>query len=88
MMDEQGDEISSFIPQPSSFKDYQVFFVDDNALAACFDADINEAFVKELAARHPLRVVFRDAGFVSDSVKINIEQIFKLLSPHTEIKTL
>ena len=65
-----------------------VLFVDDNALAACFDTDINESFVKELAARHPLRVLFRDAGFVSDSVKINIEQIFKLLSPNTEIKTL
>ena len=65
-----------------------VLFVDDNALAACFDADINEAFVKELAARHPLRVVFRDAGFVSDSVKINIEQIFKLISPTTEIKVI
>ena len=65
-----------------------VLFVDDNALAACFDADINEAFVKELAARHPLRVVFRDAGFVSDSVKINIEQIFKLISPATEIKVI
>jgi adenine-specific DNA-methyltransferase len=65
-----------------------VLFVDDNALAACFDVDINEAFVKELATRHPLRVVFRDAGFASDSVKINIEQIFKLLSPSTEIKTL
>ena len=88
MNNEQGDENSSFIPQPSSFKEYQVFFVDNNALAACFDADINEAFVKELAARHPLRVVFRDAGFASDSVKINIEQIFKLLSPITEIKTL
>ena len=65
-----------------------VLFVDGNALVACFDADINEPFVKELAARHPLKVVFRDAGFVSDSVKINIEQIFKLLSPQTEIKTL
>jgi adenine-specific DNA-methyltransferase len=65
-----------------------VYFVDGNALTACFDADINEAFVKELAARHPLRVVFRDSGFTSDSVKINVEQIFKLLSPITEIKTL
>jgi|CXWL01.1.fsa_nt_gi adenine-specific DNA-methyltransferase len=68
--------------------DKTVLFVDGNALAACFDTDINETFVKELAARHPLRVVFRDAGFVSDSVKINIEQIFKLISPSTEIKTL
>ncbi len=88
MKDEKKQDNSSLSLHPSSFKEYQVFFVDDNALAACFDADINEAFVKELAARHPLRVVFRDAGFASDSVKINIEQIFKLLSPSTEIKTL
>ena len=67
---------------------FNVLFVDDNALAACFDADITEAFVKELAARHPMRVVFRDAGFASDSVKINIEQIFKLISPATEIKVI
>ena len=67
---------------------FKVLFVDENALAACFDTDINETFIKELAARHPLRVVFRDASFANDSVKINIEQIFKLISPHTEIKTL
>ncbi|MDI1276252.1 hypothetical protein [Methylobacter sp.] len=67
---------------------FTVLFVNGNALAACFDADINESFVKELAARHPLRAVFRDAGFANDSVKINIEQIFKLISPTTEIKTL
>jgi adenine-specific DNA-methyltransferase len=67
-----------------------VLFVDDNALAACFDNEggITEEFVKQLAARQPLRVVFRDAGFASDSVKINVEQIFKLLSPSTDIKTL
>lgn len=65
-----------------------VFFVDGNALAACFDTGIDEAFVKQLAGHKPLRVVFRDAGFASDSVKINVEQVFKLLSPATEIKTL
>jgi adenine-specific DNA-methyltransferase len=65
-----------------------VFFVDGNALAACFDTGIDEDFVKQLATHKPLRVVFRDAGFVSDSVKINVEQVFKLLSPATEIKTL
>ena len=65
-----------------------VFFVDGNALAACFETGINEEFVKALAARHPLRAVFRDAGFGSDSVKINIEQIFKLISPTTEVKTI
>ncbi len=65
-----------------------VFFVDGNALAACFDPGIDEDFVKQLAAHKPLRAVFRDAGFVSDSVKINVEQVFKLLSPATEIKTI
>lgn len=65
-----------------------VFFVDGNALAACFDnaGSIDEAFVKELAKHQPLRVVFRDAGFKDSAVKINVEQIFKLLSPATEVK--
>lgn len=66
----------------------QVFFVDGNALVACFDKGIDEAFVKQIADHKPLRVVFRDNGFASDSVKINVEQLFKLLSPMTEIKTL
>ena len=65
-----------------------VFFVDANALAACFDTEINEGFVKELASRHPLRAVFRDSGFSNDSLKINVEQVFKLISPSTDIKVL
>jgi adenine-specific DNA-methyltransferase len=66
----------------------RVFFVDGDALAACFETGLDEAFVKALATRAPLRAVFRDAGYASDAVKINIEQIFKALSPHTELKTL
>ena len=67
-----------------------VFFVDGNVLAACFDASgsIDEAFVKELAKHQPLRVVFRDAGYKNSAVKINVEQIFKLLSPATEVKCI
>ncbi|MCO7728862.1 hypothetical protein NJB93_20015 [Brucella intermedia] len=61
-----------------------VFFVDDNALVACFDRGITEDLVKELAGHEPLRVVFRDNGFVSDAVKINVEQIFRQLSPTTD----
>lgn len=64
-----------------------VFFVDD-ALVACFDLRINEALIKELATKEPLRVVFRDDGFESDAVKINAEQIFKQVSPHTEVKAI
>ena len=68
--------------------DKQVFFVDGNVLAACFETGINEEFVKALASRHSLRAVFRDAGYSSDNVKINIEQIFKLISPTTEVKSI
>ncbi len=68
----------------------EVFFVAENSLVACFDAHsgIDEALVKELATHQPLRVVFRDAGFKDSAVKINVEQIFKLLSPATDIKCL
>ena len=66
----------------------KVFFVDDNALAACFETGVTEELVKELASREPLRVVFRDNGFVSDAVKINVEQIFKQLSPMTDVKAI
>lgn len=65
-----------------------VFFVDGNALVACFDTGITEELVKALAKREPLRVVFRDNGFVSDAVKINVEQIFRQLSPTTEVKSI
>ncbi len=54
-----------------------VYFVDDDALAACFAQNLDEDFVKDLAKEKPMRVVFRDAGFASSSVKINVEQIFK-----------
>jgi adenine-specific DNA-methyltransferase len=65
-----------------------VYFVNDDDLVACFEEDIDEALIKALADYEPLRVVFRDDGFESDSVKINAEQIFKQLSPNTDIKAL
>lgn len=65
-----------------------IFFVDDNALVACFDMGLTEDLVRELAWHNPLRVVFRDNGFVSDAVKINVEQIFRQLSHTTEVKSI
>jgi hypothetical protein len=50
--------------------------------------DVLDTVGKELASRKPLRVVFRDSGFKDDSVKINVEQIFKLMSPHTEVRSI
>lgn len=68
----------------------EVFFVDGNALVACFDAagGVDEALVKALASREPLRVVFRDAGFRDSAAKINVEQAFKLLSPATDVRCI
>lgn len=66
----------------------EVYFVNDDDLVACFDKGIDEDLIKALAAKQPLRVVFRDDGFVSDSVKINVEQIFKQLAPATDIKAI
>ena len=64
------------------------FFVDGNALAACFDTGITDELVKEVAKRKPLRAVFRDSSYGSDSVKINVDQIFRLLSPDTEVRSV
>lgn len=68
----------------------EVFFVNKPPydLIACFDFDLSEDLIKELAGYKPVRVVFRDNGFVSDAVKINVEQIFKQLSPDTEVKSI
>tara|TARA_Y100000768_G_scaffold387927_1_gene381047 strand:- start:1626 stop:3524 length:1899 start_codon:yes stop_codon:yes gene_type:complete len=54
----------------------EVFFVDDNYLAACFDEDIDENFIKVLVDEKPLKVILQDSSFASSSVKINVEQIF------------
>tara|TARA_R100000306_G_C4378035_1_gene142854 strand:+ start:995 stop:2875 length:1881 start_codon:yes stop_codon:yes gene_type:complete len=65
-----------------------VFTVAGTALIACFDNGVDETLVKTLATRHPLRVVFKDTGFKDDATKINVKQIFKSLSPDTEVKAI
>lgn len=54
---------------------------NDGDLIACFDANIPENVVKEIAMRKPLRAVFRDSGFASSPEKINVFEIFKLYMP-------
>jgi adenine-specific DNA-methyltransferase len=66
----------------------EIFTVDETALITCFDSGVDEEFAKSLAKRNPLRVVFRDTGFPSDDIKINVMQIFKTLSPDTELKVI
>ncbi len=54
---------------------------NDGDLIACFDANVPESVVKEIAKRKPLRAVFRDAGFASSPEKINVFEIFKFYMP-------
>lgn len=78
--------------QQISSKD--VFFVNANDtgegadLIACFASDISNELIKTIAEKQPLRVVFRDDGFATDAVKINVEQIFKQISPITDVKSI
>jgi adenine-specific DNA-methyltransferase len=67
-----------------------IFLVDGNALVACFNnaGGITDGLSKKIAELNPLRVVFRDSGFKDDAMKINAEQIFKTISPQTELKTI
>ena len=57
-------------------------------LIACFNENVPESVIREIAKRQPLRVVFRDSSFASSPEKINVEEIFKLLAPNTSVKVL
>lgn len=61
---------------------------NDSDLIACFDNDIPESVVNEIAKREPLRVVFRDDSFADSTAKINVAEIFKMLSPDTRVKVI
>lgn len=62
--------------------------VDHGSLVACFAEKVSESVVREIANRQPLRVVFRDSSFENSPDKINVEEIFKLLSPNTTVKVI
>ena len=62
--------------------------VDDGALVACFDENVPNTVIRRMADLHPLRAVFRDSSFASDDSKINVTEIFKNLSPDTNVKVI
>lgn len=70
------------------FSDKQVFKVAGNSLMACFDNGVDEDFAKEAATHKPLRIVFRDESFKSDTAKENVRQLLKQLSPETEMRVI
>lgn len=65
-----------------------VYLVDDNYLAACFDCDVTEATITEIAKLHPIYFVMRDASAANDNVIDNFEQLFEAYSKDTVRKIL
>lgn len=61
---------------------------NDGDLIACFNENISESVIKEIAKRKPLRAVFRDSSFKGSPEKINVGETFKLLSPDTRVKII
>lgn len=66
----------------------KIFSVDDGYLIACFDENITEEIVTEIAKKKPFYAVFRDSSMENDAVITNFEQIFETHSPQTVRKVL
>lgn len=66
----------------------RVHTYNEGDLIACFDENIPDSVVKEIAKRQPLRAVFRDSSFNGSPAKINVSEIFKMISPDTRVKVI
>ena len=67
---------------------YTVHNYNNGDLIACFEENIPDSVIKEIANKQPLRAVFRDSSFVNSPAKINVGEIFKLLAPDTRVKVI
>ena len=68
--------------------DCTVHTYNEGDLIACFDKDVSDSVIKEIAKRQPLRAVFRDSSFANSPSKINVGEIFKFLAPDTRVKVI
>lgn len=82
-----GIELSAKI-ESKQIAGKNVHFVDDNYLVACFDRDVNESTITEIAKLQPIYFVMRDASAANDNVIDNFEQIFKHYSPNTNYRII
>ena len=82
-----GIELSAKI-ETRQIADKTVYLVDDYYLVACFDRDVTEATITEIAKLHPVYFVMRDASAANDSVIDNFEQLFEAYSKDTVRKIL
>lgn len=66
----------------------KIFDVGQNYLLACFDLNVTESGITEIAKRQPAYFVMRDRSMANDTVAANFEQIFRTYSPDTVRKVL
>lgn len=66
----------------------QIFKVNENFLIACFDKEIDDKTITEIAKMKPYYYVMKDNSIANDSVAMNFEQIFNTYSPDTKRKVL
>ena len=74
------DPSSKFSAQSSKTK---VYNVNNGYLMACFDKDVNETAITEIARQHPYYFVLRDSSLATDNVADNFEQIWEEYSKET-----
>ncbi len=65
-----------------------VYFVENNSLVACFDDTIDINIVDEICKCNPLKIVFKESSFKTDSDKINTFERIKKISSETEVNIL
>lgn len=65
-----------------------IHIYNDGDLIACFEENVSDKVIKEIAKRQPLRAVFRDSSFANSPSKINVGEVFKLMAPDTSVKVL
>jgi adenine-specific DNA-methyltransferase len=82
-----GIELSAKI-ESKQIAGKEVYFVEDTFLVACFDKEVNESTITEIAKLKPIYFVMRDASASSDNVIDNFEQIFKHYSPDTDCRII
>lgn len=82
-----GVQLSSII-ETKQINGKTVYYVNENYLVACFDQDITEETITQIAKEKPYYFVMRDSGFANDSVATNFEQIFTTYSVNTVRKVL
>ena len=82
-----GIELSAKI-ESKQIAGKNVHLVDDNYLVACFDRDVNESTITEIAKLQPIYFVMRDASAANDNVIDNFEQIFRHYSPDTNCRII